>query len=90
MVALSFSDNQVSVTCRLTSMFCLRNFHKDKPSKLRKPRYIILSAIHVGLRGEKRTKEKQRGLEELLGLDSKSHLGNYSDQMISENGFKDI
>lgn len=46
--------------------------------------------MHVGLRGEKRTKEKQRGLEELLGLDSKSHLGNCSDQMISENGFKDI
>lgn len=36
----------------------------------------------------------KRGLEDLLGLNDESHLGrtnnNCSDQMISENDFKDV
>lgn len=59
---------------------------------MRKARCMMGSGMHPDLRGGKGTKE-QSGLDDVRGL-GESHLGrtnnNCSDQVISENDFKNV
>lgn len=52
--------------CRLAFMSCLRNVQKDKPSRIRKLRCIIVAGTHLDLRGGKGTEKEQRALEDQL------------------------
>lgn len=52
--------------CRLTFMSYLRSFQKDKPSRVRKLRCIIVAGTHPDLRREKGTKKEQRALGDRL------------------------
>lgn len=82
----------MSLICRLTFMSCARNFQKDKPSRRRKLRCIIITGTHPDLRGEKGTKKEQRAPEDQVAwMGTITWVGPIilaQDQMSSENYFK--